>query len=72
MLNIVRLRFIKIADRHLREAEAWSRAGEEYRDSLAALRYANKMVRAHLDMAKYWQAACDTLHYKPGTWAYRF
>lgn len=72
MLIFVRERFLKIAERHLNEANAWCNAAKNFQDSYAALSYANKKVRDHLDMVKYWHAACDSLHYKPGTWAYKF
>ena len=67
-----KLRLLKIAKRHLDEAMGWNEAGKSFRDSLYALRYANRMANAHLEMAKYWEMAVKNLHYIPGTWATTF
>ena len=71
MLHLVAERFLRIAERHLIEAEAWMNISAEH-DDLFSKRYANQKADWHLDMVKYWHMAVDNLHYKPGTWAYTF
>ena len=74
MLYIVKERFLKCAQRHLDEAKIWMRISTEYREEgyLMCARYAGKKADEHLEMTRYWHMACNNLHYKPGTWAYKF
>ena len=71
MLHIVAQRFLRIADRHLNEAEIWMEISSRQND-LFGKRYANNKAGEHLQMARYWHMAIDNLHYKKGTWAYTF
>lgn len=69
MLSIVRERFLKCADRHLKEANMYIEIANDRPDlSVYAVRRANQ----HLDMVRFWHMAFDKVHYVPGTWAYKF
>ena len=74
MLVFVQQRFLKIAERHLNEAKAWIEIAKIYNDKYAfwAVKIANRKADEHMQMARYWHMACNNLHYKPGTWAYKF
>ncbi len=74
MLHIVRERLLKIAKRHLDEAKIWNELCGECRekDNLYGMKFCNRKSDEHLRMVEYWHMACNNLHYKPGTWAYKF
>lgn len=74
MLAIVQERFLKCAQRHLDEAKGWIEIAKKYNDEYAfwAVKYANRKADEHMAMARYWHMAARNVHYKPGTWAYKF
>lgn len=74
MLQIVIERFVRCAERHLNEAQAWNAIAKDRseQNDLFGLQYANRKAGWHLDMAKFWGMAIKDIHYIPGTWAYKF
>lgn len=74
MLQIVKQRFIKFAERHLRESTIWDEIFKRYaaKNDLFGMLYASDRCVWHNQMAEYWLMAIKNLHYVQGTWRYRF